>query len=225
MDLLLGTDVLALIVPREVVEGPPGTPWAVRTLLGWLVTGHTPQLAVNETTESQVHAAAAAPSRNKRRAAATCANVAAEPGRPPPAVRRRLSQTTDGDVTTDEQQWPAGGQQKEQLLIRLPEKQLCLQRYDQRSMDDLSRGPVPPVTSALQRRSQMRRRFQPPPPPLPTPCRRQRWHRAPWRTSTTTTTCGTTFASMTQNSDVFELDPHGDGFSPIHVSDWVAYTH
>ena len=48
VDLLLGTDVLALIVPREVVEGPPGTPWAVRTLLGWLVTGHTPQLAVNE---------------------------------------------------------------------------------------------------------------------------------------------------------------------------------
>ena len=81
VDLLLGTDVLALIVPREVVEGPPGTPWAVRTLLGWLVTGHTPQLAVNETTECQVHEAAAAPSRNKRRAAATCANVAAEPGR------------------------------------------------------------------------------------------------------------------------------------------------
>ena len=197
VDLLLGTDVLALIVPREVVEGPPGTPWAVRTLLGWLVTGHTPQLAVNETTESQVHAAAAAPSRNKRRAAATCANVAAEPGRPPPAVRRRLSQATDSDVTTDEQQWPVGGQQKEQLLIRPPENQLCLQRYDQRSMDDLSRGPVPPVTSALQRRSQLRRRFQPPP-PLPTPCRRQRWHRASWRTSTTTTTHETPLASVTR---------------------------
>ena len=200
VDLLLGTDVLALIVPREVVEGPPGTPWAVRTLLGWLVTGHTPQLAVNETTEGQVHAAAAAPSRNKRRAAATCANVAAEPGRPPPAVRRRLTQTTDGDVTTDVRQWPAGGQQNQQVLIRPPEKKLCLQRYDQRSMDDLSRSPVPPVTSALQRRSQLRRRFQPPPPPppLPTPCRRQRWHRASWRTSTTTPTHGTPLAFVTR---------------------------
>ena len=197
VDLLLGTDVLALIVPREVVEGPPGTPWAVRTLLGWLVTGHTPQLAVNETTGGQVHAAAAAPSRNKRRAAATCANVAAEPGRPPPAVRRRLPQATDGDVTTDVRQWPDGGQQKQQVLIRPLEKKLCLQRYDQRSMDDLSRSPVPPLTSALQRRSQLRRRFQPTP-PLPTPCRRQRWHRASCRTSTTTTTRGTTFASMTR---------------------------
>ena len=198
VDLLLGTDVLALIVPREVVEGPPGTPWAVRTLLGWLVTGHTPELAVNETTEGQVHAAAAAPSRNKRQAAATCANVAAEPGRPPPAVRRRLTQTTDGDVTTDVRQWPAGGQQNQQVLIRPPEKKLCLQRYDQRSMDDLSRSPVPPVTSALQRRNQLRRRFQPPPPPLPTPCRRQRWHRASWRTSTTTPTHGTPLASVTR---------------------------
>ena len=190
VDLLLGTDVLALIVPREVVEGPPGTPWAVRTLLGWLVTGHTPQLAVNETTGGQVHAAAAAPSRNKRRAAATCANVAAEPG------RRRLPQATDGDFTTDVRQWPDGGQQKQRVLIRPPEKKLCLQRYDQRSMDDLSRSPVPPLTSALQRRSQLRRRFQPPP-TLPTPCRRQRWHRVSWRTSTTTTH-GTPLASVTR---------------------------
>ena len=34
VDVLLGTDVIELIVPREVVQGPPGTPCAVRTLLG-----------------------------------------------------------------------------------------------------------------------------------------------------------------------------------------------
>ena len=42
VDALLGTDVIELIVPQEVVQGPPGTPCAVRTLLGWTVTGRVP---------------------------------------------------------------------------------------------------------------------------------------------------------------------------------------
>ena len=45
VDVLLGTDVIELIVPREVVQGPPGTPCAVRTLLGWTVTGRVPPRA------------------------------------------------------------------------------------------------------------------------------------------------------------------------------------
>ena len=42
VEVLLGTDVIELIVPRDVIEGPPGTPCAVRTLLGWTVTGRAP---------------------------------------------------------------------------------------------------------------------------------------------------------------------------------------
>ena len=37
--VLLGADVLDLIVPREIREGSPGTPTALNTKLGWLVTG------------------------------------------------------------------------------------------------------------------------------------------------------------------------------------------
>ena len=55
VDLLLGTDVLALIVPREVVEGPPGTPWAVRTLLGWIVTGRAPRQSMCTSDDQYVH--------------------------------------------------------------------------------------------------------------------------------------------------------------------------
>ena len=43
VDVLLGSDAFELIVPREVVEGPPGTPCAVRTRLGWTVTGRVPR--------------------------------------------------------------------------------------------------------------------------------------------------------------------------------------
>ena len=193
VEVLLGADMFELIVPREVVEGPAGTPCAVRTLLGWTVTGRSRQWTANGT-EGQAHAAAATPSRHKRGAATICAAVGAEPDRPPPAARRKLLlSATNGDVTTETGR-------KQQAMIRPPTKQLRLLREDQCSTDNPSRSPVPSVTSALQRRnqrSQLRRRFQPPSPP-PTPYRRQRWHRASWRTSTTTTTHGTPHASVTR---------------------------
>ncbi|KAF0301026.1 hypothetical protein FJT64_026600 [Amphibalanus amphitrite] len=46
VEVLLGTDVIELIVPREVIEGPTGTPCAVRTLLGWTVTGRASERSV-----------------------------------------------------------------------------------------------------------------------------------------------------------------------------------
>ncbi|XP_043212716.1 uncharacterized protein LOC122376815, partial [Amphibalanus amphitrite] len=46
VEVLLGTDVIELFVPREVIEGPTGTPCAVRTLLGWTVTGRASERSV-----------------------------------------------------------------------------------------------------------------------------------------------------------------------------------
>ncbi|KAF0310696.1 hypothetical protein FJT64_001893 [Amphibalanus amphitrite] len=46
VEVLLGTDVIELIVPREVIEGPTGTLCAVRTLLGWTVTGRASERSV-----------------------------------------------------------------------------------------------------------------------------------------------------------------------------------
>ena len=42
IEVLLGADVFGLIVPREVREGPAGSPSAVRTRLGWIATGRLP---------------------------------------------------------------------------------------------------------------------------------------------------------------------------------------
>ena len=42
IEVLLGTDAFSLIVPREVREGPPGTPAAVRTRLGWVASDRLP---------------------------------------------------------------------------------------------------------------------------------------------------------------------------------------
>ena len=202
VQVLLGADVFELIMPREVVEGPPGTLCTVRTLLGWTVTGHTTQrTTVNEATEGQVHTTSATPRRHKRPAAATCAAAYTASGRPPPATRRRLSSAADSDLATDvDRRQGAGELQKRRALSRPPEKQLSLLREDQHPAAGQPRNLVPPATSAVQHRSrrrQLQRRFQPPP-TLPTPCRRQRWHRASWRTSTTTTTHGTSLAFVTR---------------------------
>ena len=203
VEVLLGADVFELIVPREVVEGPPETPCAVRTLLGWTVTGHTTQrTTVNEATEGQVHTTSATPRRHKRPAAATCVAAYTASGRPPPATRRRLSSAADVDLATDaDRRQGAGELQKRRALSRPPEKQLSLLREDQRPAAGQPRNPVSPATSAVQQRSrrrQLQRRSQPPPSPPPPPCRQQRWHQASWRTSTTTTTHGTPLASVTR---------------------------
>ena len=40
--VVLGSDVTEIIIPREVREGPRGSPFGVRTKLGWMVTGNLP---------------------------------------------------------------------------------------------------------------------------------------------------------------------------------------
>ena len=40
--VVLGSDVTEIIIPREVREGPRGSPFGVRTKLGWVVTGNLP---------------------------------------------------------------------------------------------------------------------------------------------------------------------------------------
>ena len=102
VEVLLGADVFELIVPREVVEGPPETPCAVRTLLGWTVTGHTTQrTTVNEATEGQVHTTSATPRRHKRPGAEPAAGEAAEPAAGGSASRGRSAEESGiaGDVS------------------------------------------------------------------------------------------------------------------------------
>ena len=55
VDILLGSDALDLIVPREVREGPPGAPWAVLTRLGWVATGRLPQEYLDSDSTRQVN--------------------------------------------------------------------------------------------------------------------------------------------------------------------------
>ena len=114
VDLLLGADSCHLIVPREVIEGPAGTPSAVRTLLGWTVTGRAPRVTVDVAAglEGQVRTTPATRSCRKRRAGARCAAAAARPSRPPPAARRpqrrpRMADSGD-DVTADSGQRRGG---------------------------------------------------------------------------------------------------------------------
>ena len=40
--VVLGSDVTEIIIPQEVREGPRGSPFGVRTKLGWVVTGNLP---------------------------------------------------------------------------------------------------------------------------------------------------------------------------------------
>ena len=46
VDILLGADCFSLIAPREIREGRQGAPSAVRTQLGWTVTGTLPRAGV-----------------------------------------------------------------------------------------------------------------------------------------------------------------------------------
>ena len=40
--VILGSDVTEIIIPREVREGPRGSPFGIKTKLGWTVTGTLP---------------------------------------------------------------------------------------------------------------------------------------------------------------------------------------
>ena len=114
VDLLLGADSYHLIVPREVIEGPAGTPSAVRTLLGWTVTGRAPRVTVDVAAgpEGQVRTTPATRRCHKRRAGTRCVTAVAQPSRPPPAARRsqrrpRMADSGD-DVTADSGQRRGG---------------------------------------------------------------------------------------------------------------------
>ena len=50
VDILLGADNFDMIVPREVREGPQGSPAAVRTMLGWVATDRMPGALGTSTT-------------------------------------------------------------------------------------------------------------------------------------------------------------------------------
>ena len=45
--MVLGSDVMVIIISREVREGPRGSPFEVRTKLGWVVTGNLPGYVCN----------------------------------------------------------------------------------------------------------------------------------------------------------------------------------
>ena len=45
--VVLGSDVTEIIIPREVREGPKGSPFRVKTKLGCVVTGNLPGYARN----------------------------------------------------------------------------------------------------------------------------------------------------------------------------------
>ena len=141
VDLLLGADSYHLIVPREVIEGPAGTPSAVRTLLGWTVTGRAPRVTVDVAAglEGQVRPTSATRSCRKRRAGARCPAAAARPSRPPPAAlrsRRRPRMADSGDDVTADSGQRRGGNSP--VISTVPE----LQRHGQ---------PLPPPNKRLRR--------------------------------------------------------------------------
>ena len=45
--VILGSDVTEIIIPREVQEGPRGSPFGIKTKLGWTVTGTLPGYSRN----------------------------------------------------------------------------------------------------------------------------------------------------------------------------------
>ena len=52
---MLGSDVTEIIIPREVCQGPKGSPFRTKTKLGWVVTGDLPGYARNSESVCFVH--------------------------------------------------------------------------------------------------------------------------------------------------------------------------
>ena len=48
--VLIGADAMELIMPMAVRRGPAGAPWAVHTMLGWVVTGKLPESVLGSRT-------------------------------------------------------------------------------------------------------------------------------------------------------------------------------
>ena len=53
----IGIDVTAIIIPREVPEGPSGSPFEIKTKLGWTVTGTLPRYSRDSESVSFIHVA------------------------------------------------------------------------------------------------------------------------------------------------------------------------
>ena len=52
---MLDIDVTEIIIPREVRESSKGSPFGIKTKLGWVVTGHLPGYARNWESPCFVH--------------------------------------------------------------------------------------------------------------------------------------------------------------------------
>ena len=55
--VILGSDVTETIFPREVREGPRGSPFGIKTKLGWTVTGTLPRYSRDSESVCFVHVA------------------------------------------------------------------------------------------------------------------------------------------------------------------------
>ena len=53
--VVLGNDVTEIIIPREIREGPKGSPFGVKTKLGWTITGNLPGYVRNSESVYLVH--------------------------------------------------------------------------------------------------------------------------------------------------------------------------
>ena len=127
VDLLLGADNLDLILPREVVRGPPGAPGAVRTMLGWTATGRLGRADADGTDKGQVRSSAASSRYERTQTAATCAVISAASDRPPTGERKAThhrrrrwpTPPTANDVTIGRR--PPGHQLRRAQPGRLPD--------------------------------------------------------------------------------------------------------
>ena len=55
--VILGSDVREIITPREVREGPRGSPFGIKTKLAWTVTGTLPGYSRNSESLGFIHVA------------------------------------------------------------------------------------------------------------------------------------------------------------------------
>ena len=55
--VILGSDVTVIIIPREVREGPRGSPFGIKTKLGWTVTGTLPRYSHDSESICFIHVA------------------------------------------------------------------------------------------------------------------------------------------------------------------------
>ena len=55
--VILGSDVIEIIIPREVREEPSGSPFGIKTKLGWTVTGTLPRYSRDSESVCFIHVA------------------------------------------------------------------------------------------------------------------------------------------------------------------------